>query len=192
LGYGKATVTLMAYKIHDKDPKVYIVLGAPHSATSMISKAIHEQGIPMAPDARIEKEPGYWKRYYQDRNFVNINKLILRATPGGRWNTPPTQEQIMNTARMDENIEKVIKSRKENSDFWGWKDTRTSFTLKKYLPHLEGNDIYLICCFRKPQRIVESYKAYDHRKQNANVIDREGVDKYNRIILEQVKDFVKL
>jgi len=178
------------YKIYDKDPKTYVVMGAPHSATSFISKAIHEQGIPMASEYRRKHDRGYFKYYYQDRDFVDINKLILRATPGGRWNTPPTREEIINTTKMDSRIEKTVNKRKEKYDMWGWKDTRTSLTFPKFAPHLEG-DVYLICCFRKPDRIVKSYEDANERDPT-RIIDRENVDKYNKSIIQNIKEFCDL
>jgi hypothetical protein len=171
----------MSIDIHDKDNKVYIVLGAPHSATSFIAKAIHEQGIPMTKG----EEGDYFKRYYQDPEIVHVNKRLLRAVPGGRWNTPPTEAQLNKVTKFDERIEHLMNERKDQP-FWGFKDNRSVFMLDKYLQHLD-DDVYLIACFRKPSRVMKSYQ----RTKRKMTLYRDGLEKYNKALIKKIKEFVK-
>lgn len=149
----------MTIQIHSKEGKTYIVMGCPNSATSFISKLLEMGGVKMGNVKR-----GFHKDFYEDPDFLNLNKLMIRE-PKKDW----TQE-----------IKQLIKRKK--ADFWGWKDPRTAFTIGKYLPHL-GSDVYLICCFRKPEKILKSWKGKYNKKL---------IDSYNKAIIKSLKKFCEL
>ena len=161
----------MSTNIHDKDDKTYIVLGAPHSATSFIAKCLEDAGVSMGSNMA---------KLYQDSNFVYINQQMIRQA-GGRWNKPPSEKKIL-AIDLSQRIVKLIKWKKKK--FWGFKDPRTSLTAKAYFPHLDG-DAYLICCFRKPDKVVKSFGG------NKGV-NRKLIDRYNRSIVSAIKEFCKL
>ena len=146
--------------------KTYIVLGVPHSATSFISKSLEETGVQMNNDLR---------KYYEDSSFVELNTRIL-SKAGGSVSYPPKEEKILGLD-FDEDIKRILEK-----DLGGWKDPRTSLTVKKYFPHLDG-DVYLICCFRKPQKIIESFE-----KDNKS-IKRKTIDLINKSIISAIKEF---
>lgn len=161
----------MSIEIRNKESKTYMVIGAPHSATSFISKALEEQGVDMGNDM---------KGLYQNYDMLSSNRKMIRNA-GGYWWDPPSEEEIIkNTVS---NIEKKIERNK--AKFWGFKDPRTSLTAKAWFPYLDG-DVYLICCFRKPEKVVESYKDLDSR------VNRELIDHYNKSIISAIKEFVEL
>ncbi len=160
----------MSIIINNKETKTYIVLGAPHSATSFMAKCLQKCGINMGK--RMHPD------LYQDKDFVGINQKILGKT-SGYWHTPPSDEEIKKIDVSD-SIKKVIKKKK--SKFWGFKDPRTVLTIDHYLPHLEDNDTYLICIFRKPKRVLKSYK---HDKR----ITEDIIKIYNKKIIETIKRF---
>ena len=81
-------------------------------------------------------------------------------------------------------IKKKIKKYKSKS--WGFKDPRTCLTLKRYLPHLDG-DTYLICCFRKPDKVMARWKR-DGLKSGS----KELVDKFNKALISAIEEFVEL
>ena len=164
----------MTIKIHDKSDKTYVVVGAPGSATSFISKALEEQGVEM----------GNEDKFYQNKEFEQLNREILGAAGGGGAN-PPHEEMIM-LVDADSKIKKLIKKFKKR--FWGWKDPQTSFTLKKYLPHLDG-DVYLICTFRKPKHHLNKLDWYRSANEAEN---KELLDKYNLAIIDGIKEFCEL
>lgn len=149
----------MTIKIKSKEEKTYIVMGCPNSATSFISKILEMGGIKMG-----NAKHGYYKDFYEDPDFLKLNKLIIRK-PQKDW----TSE-----------IKQLIK--KKRADFWGWKDPRTAFTINRYLTHLD-NDVYLICCFRKPKKILKSWQG----KYNKKLIDA-----YNQAIIKALKKFCEL
>lgn len=164
----------MGIKISNKEDKTYVVLGVPHSATSFTTKALKDQGINFKVNTRD---------VYQDIEFVILNERIL-SKAGGSWYNPPSEEKIL-AVEYDINIKRYIESRKDK--FWGCKDPRASLTIKKYLPHLDG-DVYLICCFRKPEKVIESYKNEKHGEK----VDKKLVDHYNKSIISAIKEFVGL
>jgi len=147
----------MSIKIRSKEPKTYIVMGAPHSATSFISKILHENGVDMNPSD---------EKYYEDNQFAYFNLCMEKKNkewPG--------------------HMKKLI--RKRQKKFWGWKDPKTAFTLDKYLPHLK-NDVYLICCFRKPSRVLRSWRRSRKAKEGRGLLD-----KYNNALLKSIKYFLE-
>ncbi|MBN1168256.1 hypothetical protein JXA63_00040 [Candidatus Woesebacteria bacterium] len=160
----------MSIKINNKEDKTYIVLGAPHSATSFISKILEESGVEM--NNNMDK-------LYQDYTFWSTNVRILKKA-GGSWDKPPSEKKILAT-KQDHRIKKHIKRKK--SKMWGFKDPRTSLTIKKYLPHLDG-DVYLICCFRKPKKILT--------RNRSKKVTKKLLDRYNRSIISAIKEFVEL
>jgi hypothetical protein len=175
----------MSIQIRNKEDKVYVVLGVPKSATSFISKMLEENGVEMHNDKRENYLP-----QYEDTRFIRLNDKILRSAGTKEENfglkRPAPEEKVLKT-NFNEEIKRLIRKRKSKS--WGWKDPRTSLTMKKFLPYLEG-DVYLICCFRKPAKITKStqrWNIYDSKG-----LTKEKIDVYNRSIISAIKEFVDL
>lgn len=53
--------------------------------------------------------------------------------------------------RGDPKIKSLIERKK---GLWGWKDPRTTLTIKLYLPYLKNP--HFICCFREPIEVAKS------------------------------------
>lgn len=168
----------MSIRIRNKENKAYIVLGAPHSATSFMAKSLLDAGVDMGAGGE-----NFMFGYSQDYQFVTTNRRILRAVGGDPFHNIPSEEKIM-SADKSGSIKELI-ARKE-SKFWGWKDPVTSLTIKHYLPHLNG-DPYLVCVFRKPQKIVDSYK-----NREGGRITKKLLDRYNGGIISAIKEFCEL
>lgn len=147
----------MSIKIRDKSPKTYIVLGAPHSATSFVAKLLHESGIEMHP----------MNENFEDLEFNYLNRRILKQ---GKKHLDKAKELI----------------ERKKSKSWGWKAPLTSKTLDSYLPFIKG-DVYLICCFRKPERVIKSWIRSKHTSGR-----KPTLDKYNRALLKHLKEFCEL
>lgn len=163
----------MGFKINNKEDKTYIVMGTPYSATSFISKALEDQGVDMGNNMN---------GLYQNHDFWSVNQRLLKAA-GGSWVDIPDESKILEKVRPSRMKQKI---KKYKSKLWGFKDPRTSLTAKAYFPYLDG-DVYLICCFRKPDKVVES----ESNKSDKN-FGREVVDEYNRRIISNIKEFVGL
>lgn len=167
----------MSIKIDDEGRKTYVILGAQHSATSFISKLLEESGVKMGNTNRL---------FYENRKFIDLNREIIKKAGGH----VPDEADILAVDVKDKIVNLIEESR---APFWGWKDPLTSLTAKKYLPYLE-EDVYLICCFRKPKRVVESHirrePKYGQRHRRKRL--RARVDAFNRAILRAIRTFCEL
>jgi hypothetical protein len=164
--------------IHDQSTKVYIVLGMHKSGTSFISKALFDQGVQMTT-----LDDHSFRRHYEDLAFLDLDKEMLHSA-GGYWRKPPTEEEMQKVGFIDR-IKEIIA--KQTTKFWGWKDPRNAFTAPKFIEQLKEEDVYLVCVFRKPQKVQESLI-----RAKGEGDYRDLIKEYNRRILKTVKDFVGL
>lgn len=169
-------------RIRDKVKKVYMIVGCHGSATSLIVRALQKCGAMM----------GYRlvKRVLEPAAIRKLNKKILVAA-GGSWYNPPPEEAILEQD-FSGKIQSLVK-RYEDEAMWGFKDPRLSLTGRLWLPHLTG-DVYLFCCFRKPDRLIKSLetKTADLPDEFSENIDKEFIDRYNRGIISLIEDFCEL
>jgi len=142
--------------MHNKEGKVFLVLGMHRSATSFIARALHKMGVKMY-DQEISATKGNKEGHAEDVDFVRLNEKML-ADMGASWSNPPTEDVVHNWTKKE--AHELVKAKAEGQKMWGWKDPRTSLLLPVYQEALEG-DVYLIACFRKPQKVAESLHARD-------------------------------
>ena len=170
-------------RIRDTANKIYLVVGCHGSATSLVTQGLRRCGIKMGN--RVLKD------VLEDTDFKNLNKKILRAA-GGIWYDPPSEEAILEL-----DFSRRIKSLLENYDYkmWGFKDPRTSLTGKLLFPHL-GGDVYLFCCFRKPDRLVKSlkrkYSEHFDEEFVGKYINKNLIDRYNEGVISLIREFCDL
>lgn len=164
--------------IHDQSDKVYIILGTHKSGTSFLSKALKDQGVTMT-----QLDDTSFRRHYEDEEFLNLNKEILKQA-GGYWKEPPSKEAIKKVD-VSEKIKKLIN--KFRTKFWGWKDPRNILTVEKYLPYLKEDDVYLVCVFRKPKKVQESLTRVKGENDWKPLINE-----YNSRLIDVIKNFVGL
>lgn len=166
----------MSTEIHDTSDKVYIILGNQKSGTSFLSKALYEQGVKMT-----SLDNTSFKRHFEDEELLDLNKEILREA-GGNWRNVPSVNEIAKVNVKNKIAAMLIRVK---TSLWGWKDPRTALTIDHYLPHFKDDDVYLVCIFRKPERVR---KAIERDKGEGGDV----VDEYNRRILDAVRRFVGL
>jgi hypothetical protein len=164
-------------KMSNKEDKTYVVIGCPRSATSFVSQCLSKNGVDMGHESSSRYAP-----YYEDQDFVKMDKKLTRKA---KINSErfPREETILKRDSRDKHIKKLIKSKSKK--FWGFKSPLAALTIKRYLPYLDG-DAYLICCFRKPEKLIQSSQS------QRGVIDREFVDHYNKSIISAIREFVGL
>ena len=132
--------------------KCFIVLGMHRSATSLIAGSLNKNDVVMGFDY-IKADTGNPKGYWEDKDFLDLNKMILNDV-GGSWKNPPTESAILkNRSAYADEIEKLVKKR-EQYPLWGWKDPRTTLTIKLFLPHIKNP--HFICCLRDPSDVAKS------------------------------------
>lgn len=134
--------------------KCVIVLGMHRCGTSMVAGVCSRLGVDMGekPLAKSDFNP---KGYYEDRDFQNLNRNILKKS-GGSWHNYPPRENILKTENyFKKDLESLI-TKKSNSLMWGWKDPRTCLTLPLYKPYLSSPK-YIICK-RDVGKVIDSLK----------------------------------
>jgi len=163
---------------HDK---VYIVLGAPRSATSFLTESLAVYKVDMGERSG--------QRFYlncENQDFLAMNRTILK-TAGGSWKDIPTREKIINAGKkLESEIQSLIK--KYRSMYWGFKDPRSTLTIECYLPHIEG-DVYLYCSVRKPELVARSLSGVESLEyRDALSLAKE----YNRRMIGIIERYCKL
>lgn len=136
--------------------KTFVVLGMHRSATSLMAKGLHDNAVAIGDDllpATECNQYGHW----EDRAFIRMNQAILQAA-GGSWDDPPSELDIMMAgADLAQDIRNLVMSRRE--DLWGWKDPRTTLTVRCYLPYLTHPHFF--CAFRDVRSVASSLQRRD-------------------------------
>ncbi len=153
-----------------------IVLGMHRSATSLVARSLHKEGVSMGDDFlfnNAENNGGH----YEDVRFYNLNEMILKEAGGSWWSPPPEEDIIRAGKKLSEEIKRTIESAVKPK--WGWKDPRTVLTIKCYMEYLE--DPFFVICMRKPIEVAESlYEHYGVELNRGISIARE----YNRRLFD--------
>lgn len=123
-----------------------IVLGMHRSGTSMLAGILYHLGIYMGDDLMIDDiDMGQTKEqpcgYFEDREFIRINDIILQKAKGA-WDRIPDWEILLRKCREENNtLDVLLEKRGRNHQFWGFKDPRTCLTLSAYLGRQNGKVI---------------------------------------------------
>lgn len=134
--------------------KCFIVLGMHRSATSLVAKGLNDNNVCMGQTLLGEDK---WNPYghFENVDFVVLNGLILNMAGGG-WDNPPPESEIMAAGRHYRDEIKNLILRSQREPMWGWKDPRTTLTIKCYLPFLAGQDVHLVAPIRGARQVVKS------------------------------------
>lgn len=118
--------------------------------------------------------------YFEDIDFFELNKEILRSAGGG-WKSPPERDAIL---IQENNYKKQIFDlvSKKESELWGWKDPRTNLTIDLYLPFLTNP--YFIVCHREPMAVAKSLE------QRENLEVEDGI-RLIKIYEERINNFFR-
>lgn len=114
-----------------------VVLGMHRSGTSVVALILNALGVNMGDDT-LEAGASNPFGHEEDRDFFDLNKRFL-ARAKGAWDFPPSKSRLDQVAsQFDDEISRLIAARNNHSNWWGWKDPRTSLLFDYYLRHL-GN-----------------------------------------------------
>lgn len=115
-----------------------VILGMHRSGTSLVANILQEMGVEMGADL-LDADKYNIGGYWEDEDFLWINKGILENA-GGSWLNPPDRDAIIQSSeKFSTTIEKTITKKEHLSNgFWGWKDPRTSLTSCVFDPYLDN------------------------------------------------------
>ena len=111
-----------------------VVLGMHRSGTSIVANMLHRIGISMGEDL-LKSDQFNPNGYYEDADFLWINKGIIENADG-TWFDPPSVDDIIDGGeKFESSIKKTIeeKRQKAGSNSWGWKDPRNCLTCWSYV-----------------------------------------------------------
>ena len=129
--------------------KVFVILGMHRSATSLVAGGLKKMDINMGKKL-LGADKSNPFGHFEDKAFMELNTRILKQA-GGSWDNPPPEVNIIKVGRK---LSGEIRELTNKQGLWGWKDPKTTLTIKCYLPHLENP--HFICCFREPLEIAKS------------------------------------
>lgn len=151
--------------------------------TGILSKLGVDVGKKLTPRS-IANPTGY----FEDKEFFELNKKILRAA-GGSWKSPPDRDSILAQRNKFQNqIRHLVK--KKESELWGWKDPRTNLTIELYAPFLKNP--YFIVCHREPMAVTKSLKQRENMKVNDSISLIKIYEERINIFFEKFTDIQKL
>ena len=162
-------------------------MGMHRTSTSLIARKLHQSDIHMGSQF-IKTDELNPKGYYEDIEFVNLNKYLLKLAGGDWYNIPPEWKilKLANEPRPASLIKKLVQKRVRMYDRWGFKDPRTCLTIRLYLPYLPEHYIY--ASFRSPKDIAVSL----NRCHNVPVDTAFNLAKeYNRRLLKFLEEMNK-
>jgi len=160
--------------------KTFVILGMHRSATSLLAKGLDEVGVYMG-DELLGPDNHNIYGHYEDIDFLKLNIKILE-TAGGSWDNPPEEEAILSLRREFGNKIESLVRKKEREPFWGWKDPRTTLTVRLFHPYLR-NPIYY-AAFRDPWEVGISLKTRNPQ------FSREEAMKLGKIYNERLLSFL--
>jgi len=122
---------------------------------------------------------GHW----ENKDFKILNEKILHAA-GGTWSQPPPEDKILAIyPQFKDKIEAVVR-KSERAPLWGWKEPRTTLTIRLYLPHLLNP--HIIAIFRDPVAVAASLK----RRNNMGVKQGLALAKeYNQRLIAFLSEY---
>lgn len=161
--------------------RTIVVLGMHRSGTSMMGAILEKLGVNMGEE-KLGASSSNPIGHFEDVIFVNINNRILEDA-GGSWDEPPDEESINNLEiKYRDDIKRILDEKYKVYDIWGWKDPRTSLTIKLYHPFLEN--VKYIYCLRDESEVANSLY-----KRNKMPIE-EGI-KLKNIYDKRIEEFLK-
>jgi len=110
-----------------------IVFGMHRAGTSLVANILDKVGVSMG-DKFLSPDGLNPNGYYEDEDFLWINKGILEHA-GGVWYSPPSVENIKETGvKFREAIHTTVEKKKAKAgkNLWGWKDPRMCLTCWTY------------------------------------------------------------
>jgi len=108
-----------------------IVLCVHRSGSSAITGVLHHLGINMG-DEMLGPELSNPKGHFEDLVFFSFGVDYLESR-GGNWLEPPSIDKLDSpTSSEQQRFLRIVTSKFENNEKWGWKDPRTILYIKNF------------------------------------------------------------
>ena len=171
---------------------VFIITGMHRSGTSLTASLFQSVGVNIG-EKLVSPEYGNIKGHFEDIEFVELHKGILRSHKIDDLGSNIETQQIPVKKQYLEAAKKLIKNREEgnekNNKIWGWKDPRTTLFLNFWLELLP--DAKFIFVYRSPWEVVDSlYRRGTDEKllEQPEIAVKMWLD-YNQRILDFYQQF---
>lgn len=157
-----------------------VILGMHRAGTSIVTNLLHRVGISMGDDF-LPPDGFNPNGYFEDTDFLWINKGILENAEGIWYDPPSIDEIIVGGEKFKSAIRKTVarKRQKAGQNSWGWKDPRNCLTCWNYAH--EVPDARFIVVVRNLSDIKLSLnRTHGHLANWDNVIDAyyDSVDEF--------------
>lgn len=132
------------------------IIGMHRSGTSLVAHLLNRGGLNLGrEDELIGASPDNPDGYWEHIGFHRVNESVLTELGGG-WDNPPAMpKQWGEDARL---APYAIEARRLIASFdqepWGWKDPRTSITLRLWLELIP--ELKVVVCVRNPLEVAVS------------------------------------
>jgi bacterioferritin (cytochrome b1) len=160
---------------------VIVITGMHRSGTSLVASLLQSAGIDIGQRLMNAGE-GNIKGHFEDLDFVEFHESILTSQGFSQQGWILEKRVKVQTQYLEKGKE-IINNRRKHSQFWGWKDPRTTLFLDFWREQIP--EIFYIFLFRSPWEVIDSlYRRGDEVfLKNPNF----AVDvwtNYNEIILD--------
>ncbi|NEQ37338.1 MAG: glycosyltransferase, partial [Okeania sp. SIO3I5] len=171
---------------------VFIITGMHRSGTSLTASLFQSVGVNIG-EKLVSAEYGNIKGHFEDIEFVELHKGILRSQNIDDLGSNIETKQILVKKQYLKAAKKLIKNREEGNDknkkIWGWKDPRTTLFLDFWLELLP--DAKFIFVYRSPWEVVDSLYR---RGTDEKLLDKPEIAvkmwlDYNQRILDFYQQF---
>jgi O-antigen biosynthesis protein len=169
----------------DDRTAAFIIAGMHRSGTSLTSSLMKSAGINVGTRL-VGATPGNPKGHFENWDFVDFHVDVLKSqglSPEG-W---ILQKEVSISQQLRDEAKLIIASNSK-SQFWGWKDPRTTLFLNFWQDLLPQS--YFIFTYRAPWEVVDSlYRRGDQTFAHNPTYALEVWMHYNKLILDFYRQF---
>jgi hypothetical protein len=136
------------------------------SGTSMVARILMECGVHLGdPDELLPATAANTEGHFEHGEIVALNDAVL-ATLGGAWDLPPGRIQWLARGRRLRALGPrgaSILAALRTGGAWGWKDPRTSLTLRFWRPLVP--ELRVVACVRDVVAVAHSLAQRGHSSE---------------------------
>lgn len=160
-GKDAARLPTSTWPVPTKGSGPVIVTGVHRSGTSLTARLVSLLGVAWGDDllgAHTSNPKGHW----EDRTALRLNQLMLQQSTAvsspWEWTQCVSVAPEALAAPMHEHLAQFV-AQKQKLGRWGFKDPRTSLTLRAWLRHMPNAQV--VVCARSPHAVAASLRKRD-------------------------------